>query len=285
LIYEITDQPVGNTMSAQKGPPTARHVLVPPLTSTTENGEPYKRRADVEDSIAQVLAQPPSEWVAIATVKGEHRLADEALVFLVRAAGSGLPDVVGGLVQELCRRLIRTAKRLAQGFDVSTTETIINSVEIEVIELILTKSPSRQSEFLEIAFKKAIERRTINAVEKYRHDPMSSIIETIQSSEDDHEPIDIVENLADAADGPEKLLLFREAEALNPELLQTACEAVKDHRHRKAVILHLAYRWPITSIDPNKPCLEKYFKISGRRIQDWIKQALKTMRSATGAKS
>ena len=114
---------------------------------------------------------------------------------------------------------------------------------------------------------------------------MSSIIETIQSSEDDHEPIDIVENLADAADGPEKLLLFREAEALNPELLQTACEAVKDHRHRKAVILHLAYRWPITSIDPNKPCLEKYFKISGRRIQDWVKQALKTMRSATGAKS
>jgi len=74
----------------------------------------------VEDSIAQVLAQPPSEWVAIATVKGEHHLADEALVFLIRAAGNGLPDVIGGLVHELCRRLIRTAKRLAQGFDVST---------------------------------------------------------------------------------------------------------------------------------------------------------------------
>ncbi len=85
-------------MSAPKGPPKARHLLVPPLTSKTENGELYKRRADVEDSIAQVLAQPPSEWVAIATAKGEHRLADEALVFLIRAAGSGLPDVIGGLV-------------------------------------------------------------------------------------------------------------------------------------------------------------------------------------------
>jgi len=285
LISETPDCPVGITMSAPKGPPKARHLLVPPLTSKTENGELYKRRADVEDSIAQVLAQPPSEWVAFATVKGEHRLADEALVFLIRAAGNGLPDVIGGLVHELCRRLIRTAKRLAQGFDVSTTEAIINSVEIEVIELVLTKSPSRQSEFLEIAFKKAVERRTINAVEKYQRDPMSSIIETIRSSEDDHEPIDIVENLADAADGPEKLLLFREAETLKPELLQTAYEAVKDHRHRKAVILHLAYGWPITSIDPNKPCLEKYFGISGRQIQDWIKKALKTMRSATGAKS
>ena len=235
-------------MSAPKGPPKARHLLVPPLTSKTENGELYKRRADVEDSIAQVLAQPPSEWVAIATAKGEHRLADEALVFLIRAAGSGLPDVIGGLVNELCRRLIRTAKRLAQGFNVSTTEAIINSVEIEVIELVLTKPPSRQSEFLEIAFKTAVEHRTINAVEKFQHDPMSSIIETIQSSEDDREPIDIVENLADAADGPEKLLLSREAETLKPELLRTAYEAVKDHRHRKAVILHLAYGWPITSI-------------------------------------
>ena len=73
-------------MSAPKGPPKARHLIVPQLTSKTENGELYKGRADVEDSIAQGLAQPPSEWVAIATVKGEHRLADEALVFLIRAA-------------------------------------------------------------------------------------------------------------------------------------------------------------------------------------------------------
>jgi hypothetical protein len=40
-------------MSAQKAPPKARYVIVPPLTSKTKDGELYKRRADVEDSIAQ----------------------------------------------------------------------------------------------------------------------------------------------------------------------------------------------------------------------------------------
>ena len=63
LISETPGHPVDTSMSAPKGSPKARQILIPPLISTTEGGEPYQRRADVEDSIAQVLEQPLSEWI------------------------------------------------------------------------------------------------------------------------------------------------------------------------------------------------------------------------------
>jgi hypothetical protein len=267
-------------MSAPKHPSEAHQVRVPRLTSTTEDGKPYTRRADVEASIAQALRQPPSEWVAIAKAKGEHRLADESLVFLIRAARHESQDVFGGLVHELCRRLVRASERLAQGFDTCDTEAIVTNVEIAVIELVLAKTPSRQSEFLEIAFKQAVENRTINAVEKYHSDAMSMVTDITAASADDPESDDPLENLKDDEDGPVEILFSLEAKSL----VRSAQHAVKDPRHLEALILHCIQGWPLSSSDPEKPCLKEHFGKSSRQIRNWITKALESMRSAIGAK-
>jgi hypothetical protein len=267
-------------MSVPKDPLKVRDVCIPPLKSTKVGGEPYKRRTDVEASIGQALRQPPAEWVAIAKAKGERRLPDEALVYLVRAARHESQDVFGGLVDELCRRLVRASERFAQGFDACATEAIVTKVEIAVIELVLAKTSSRQSEFLEIAFKQAVERRTINAVEKYRHDAMFLATEMTGASGDDTEPDDPIENLKDDEDGPAEILLSLEVKAL----VRIARHAVKNRRHLEAVVLHCLQGWPLSSSDPNKPCLERHFGISARQIHNWITKALECMRSAIGAK-
>ena len=128
------------------------------------------------------------------------------LGFLIRAARRESQDVFGELVCELCRRLVRASKRLAQGFDTCDTEAIVANVEIAVIELVLAKRPSRQSEFLEIAFKRAVERRTINTVEKYHSDAMSVVTEITPASADDPESDDPLENFKDDEDGPAEIL-------------------------------------------------------------------------------
>src|SRR6266851_3035333 len=57
---------------------------IPPLTSSTVDGKPYLRHADVEAEILRARSRPPAEWVTLTERRGEERLPNEALVFLVR---------------------------------------------------------------------------------------------------------------------------------------------------------------------------------------------------------
>jgi hypothetical protein len=91
----------------------------------------------------------------------------------------------------------------------------------------------------------------------------------------------IVESHADAAPGPEQLALLAEAARLQPELIRKAHAAIKDERHREAIILHFQ-GWQLESTDPQIITLSTHFGISGRQIQTWLKTAIKEMRTALG---
>jgi hypothetical protein len=138
-------------------PPVASKS-VPPLTQTTVDGVPYTRRSDVELQVLRALEGPPAEWVTVAAGGvGRDRLSDEALVFLIReAAARGEETTVGRLIEYLSRRTTPKALEWAQGFDPTTTEEIVGQVDMEVVELIFANTPSRQSEFLEVAFGEAV---------------------------------------------------------------------------------------------------------------------------------
>jgi len=284
FISDIPECPVDTLMSAPKQPPQVCQVHVPPLTSTTEGATPYKRRADVEASIARALKQPSSEWVTLAKARGEHHLCDEALAFLVRAARHDDRNVLGSLVDELSRRTSCIAKTFSGGFDPGTTEAIVQKVEIGILESIFAKVPSRQSEFLEIAFKQAVKRRTIKVVATFKQEAMSRVFDVIHSTENESEAEDCQQEFRDERPGPEEIVLSREEAALEPEQIRAARRAVKDARHWEAVVLHYVHGWPLTSTDPQKPCLKRHFGISERQIHNWITQALDSMRSAIGAK-
>lgn len=265
-------------------PPSAPAAHVPPLTSSNEGGEPYTRRADIEATILQVLRQPPTEWVGMATATGKGRLPSEVLVFLARTLKNGNLQVFGWLIAELCRRLARIAKPLAQGFDSGTTFEIVCRVESEVVALLLAENPSRQSEFLEIAFNQAVQRRTINVVEKYQHRPAILSYLRAEASDEDDESESLVERVKDERPGPEDIVSQLEDAARRPELLRLAFAAVQDHRHVEALILRYVRGWPITDKDPTKPSLARHFKMSERQIRNWIRNGLEAMRAAIGDK-
>ena len=234
---------------------------IPPLTKSKLDGTPYKRRADIEACIAEVLQRPQNEW---ATIAGE--LPDEALVFIIRQADKNDSNLIGGLVKDLSRRIVNVGRRWAKGFSLVTTEEILLAVETKVIELVFLERPSRQSEYLEIAFANAVKKRTLSEVIAQRN--QASIMCPPVEERGQQQPID------DGA-GPLEIILKAE----NAKLARRALAAVPDERHRQAVVLRHVRGWPLTCSDPTQPSLERHFGMSGRQIQNWITSALEIMRA------
>jgi len=246
------------------------------------NGQAYRRWADVEAEMQRMSRLPQSDWLA----EAEH-LQSETLVFLIRQTRRASQELYGRLVQELSRRMVRIANRWAQGLDEITTEEIVSQVEIKVLQLVLADTPSRQSDFLEGAFGKAVERFTINAVEKHNNSVLGRRGDLVApvDPENDEEFEEIegpIELAPDDRPGPEAVFLQLQDEARRPELIRKACDAVKDPRRLEAVILHYVDGWPVASRDPNQPDLERHFHASSRQIKRWIAAALKAMRNAVG---
>jgi hypothetical protein len=266
--------------SSRIKPERQRHEAVPGLRSLTRDGTPYQRRADVEAEIAEALGHSQAEWPGMC--HGPKRLSNEAIVFLVRRSANQDRDACGQLIRYLGRSVAGIAKHWAQGFDSLTTDEIVWQVEIEIVELLLTVTPTRQSEFLEIAFGKAVERRTINAVKKRRHSPMPLCATAGDDSDDRTESEGLEESVADEGPLPEEIAAQLQDKVRRRERLGKARASVKDPRHLEAVILRHIYGWPFTEKDDSKPSLVKHFRKSERQIRNWIHDGLEAMREAIG---
>ncbi|RUL81892.1 RNA polymerase sigma factor [Tautonia sociabilis] len=262
-------------------------VSVAPLTQARLDGTPYRRRADVEAQIRRALADDPSGWPAAATaaVDSGTRLSSEALIHLIRILRSrGERTVFGQLVQEVGKRIAGIAKSSAKGFDRTTTEEIVLKVGVDVVELILAETPTRQSEFLEVAFRLAVERRFLNEVESRKEDPRphqfaAPTPDGAWSSGGSSHP---AESVPDDGPSPEESAIEAEERRLAPEVLRRCLNAISDPRHREAVILHHLRGWPITDKDPSKPSLCSHFELSDRQIRKWMERSFTQMRGAMG---
>jgi hypothetical protein len=266
--------------SSRLKPEPPRREAVPRLRSSTRDGTPYQRRADVEAEIAEALGRPQAEWPTMC--HGPRRLSNEAIVFLVRTSLNQDRDACGHLIRHLGKAVAGIAKHWAQGFDPLTTDEIVWQIEIEIVELLLAATPTRQSEFLEIAFGKAVERRTINAVQKRRHSPMPLRATAGDDSDDRTEAEGREESVADEGPLPEEIAAQLQDKVRRRELLGKARASVKDPRHLQAVILRHVYRWPFNEKDGSKPSLVRHFQKSERQIRNWIADGLEAMRAAIG---
>jgi hypothetical protein len=267
--------------SSRLKPEAPHHEAVPRLRSSTRDGTPYERRADVEAEIAKAMGRPQAEWPTLC--HGPRRLSSEAIVFLVRRSLNENRDACGQLIRHLGKTVAGIAKHWAQGFDPITTDEIVWQVEIEIVELLLAATPTRQSEFLEIAFGKAVERRTINAVQKRRHSPLPlRATSPVTDSDDRTEAEGHEESVADEGPLPDEIAAQLQDKVRRRELLGKARASVKDPRHLEAVILRRVYGWPFNEKDGSKPSLVKHFQKSERQIRNWIADGLEAMRAAIG---
>jgi hypothetical protein len=243
----------------------ARAFSVPPLTCSGRDGKRYQRRADIETKIVEMVQKRPSEWLESA-----DSIPAEVLVYLIRAIADDDRGLAGDLIHRLSRTIQSVARRWAKGFSQDKTEEIIEAVTGSIIELVLAERPSRQSEFLEMAFSRKVKGKTLNEVAKSR--PFSQV----SLSGKDETTLEV----------PDERINTLEALLKNEglELLRKAEGKIRDPRHFEALVLRYGYDWPIESEDPAEPTLSKKYNVSARQIRNWIVSGLETLRAALGVK-
>jgi len=248
-------------------------IAVEALTKSKMDGTPYQRRPDVEAEIQSSLASPPSSWVVT-------KLKSETLVYLARWLWGQQDNVaIGRVIDCLGRRIARIARDFAGGFDPSTAEEFIVDIAAEINTLIFSAKPTRRSEFLEISFRQAIQRRAINHSEKLQTRLEAEVVASSISVESDGEgEVDFVGQIPGDEEPPDEAAMKAEARRLIP----SALNAVGDERHREAIVLHFLQDWPIFSKDATTPTLCSHFDMSERQIRNWIGKGLEQMRRSIG---
>jgi hypothetical protein len=251
------------------------------LASSMGDGRAYERWEDIVKQIRKMCRLSQCDWIARAT-----ELESETLVFLFKQTHRVEPDVAGPLMQELSKRTLRQVRRKAKGLDPRQAEHVVERVEYNILLLLLSEEPSRQADFLEIAFAKSVEQRTIDEIRKLKN---STLLGNRGEFHPDYGDTDVTKFESErplllAPDsGPDPLQVFLDAEKKERvrELIVDAKEAVKDPRHLEAVVLHYLQGWPIES-KKGIPNLVSHFKVSAQQIRKWIATALKEMREALG---
>jgi DNA-directed RNA polymerase specialized sigma24 family protein len=247
-----------------------------------KDGTAYRRWKDVEFQIARISLPPKRDWM-----KELATLHSETIVSIVRELNGADDETASQLFQELSRRIYAIARRWLRNLDKFTAQGIILQVEIEIMELILAPKPTRQSDFLEIAFAKAVEHRIIDALRKHKksvfghrgelqHEAMD---EDYDENEEDERPI---ERVVDSRPDTEAVILALEDEVRRSTLVETAKAAVKERRWLEAVILHYVDGWPVTSTDPNTPSLVRRYKTTRWKVRHGMDQVLEAMRTVLG---
>jgi len=251
-----------------------------PLTASTKGGKPYKRLEAVETEIRRMLSVHQSEWVAAA-----EDLHNETLVYLICEVQRGDKGLFGRLIYELDKRIVPIVRRWAQDFDTTASEEILWKVEKEILDLLVATEPSRQADYLEVAFGQYVKRRTINAVQKYDSSVMGRRAEFLPhpANTDDLNKIERpLEFSPDNRAGPQAILLEAEGENLMPELLQKAYDAVEDPADLELAKLYWGEGIPIECSDPNVEDLVHRCGQTRRQIQYRLEKVMKVMRQAIG---
>ena len=247
------------------------------LASSKASGKPLERWGDIEAEIERMLGLHESEWIAEA---GD--VQSETLVFLIRYIRKGGQEVYSRLVRELSRRIAHLVNGFTQNLDnEAAAEDIAMKVEDHIMGLVLTEEATRQSDYLEVAFTKAVKRRAIDAVRRYKTSWMGAHRgEVVPNGGDmDLDEFEEVERPIEFARDPG---VSPETIVLRADLIQKAYDASEDPRYLEAVILHLGHGWPIESADPDKEDLVRHFNATARQIKYWIAKAMQAMREAVG---
>ena len=269
--------------SPQSGKKPEAPPGVEPLTKCRMDGRFYVRRSDVEEQICRVRETDPATWpdLAKAPPGSEERLRSETVVHLVRILRKrGESDIAGQLIEQLVKRATKITKTWAKGFDQTKTEEIVYEVGGQIIEFILAEAPTRQSEFLEVAFGTAVKRRTLRRVEQLQNQPQTYQFArpTDEGDGSDGTIANPLEAMADGDPTAEEVAIAWETS----DVLRKCVGAISNPKHREAVILRFFEGWPIKPNDENKPSLCAHFDRSARQISTWFARAYEEVRASAG---
>jgi hypothetical protein len=272
--------------TSKPAPKRSRSLRVPPLVCLGKDGKRYKRPRHIKAQLRWVFALDRSQWLGLA-----GRLENETLVCLVRLTHDDDPLFSGCLLKKLQTRIRYRASRFCGDMDPYDTQMFVETVEHQVLALILAKQPNwAEWGVLEVAFGRAVKNLAINEFDKFERSTAGNIAELrvdaglvdgLAEDEQVERPIEFVQ---DNAPGPEDSLLNLDLGQRRHRKLQKALQAVENPWHRLAAILHWGHDIPVHSSKRGRDCLTRQLRKDAGTIRYWLETAMKQMRAALGVK-
>jgi DNA-directed RNA polymerase specialized sigma24 family protein len=243
------------------------------LRFLNKKGKAYQRWADVEAELERVLPLHHSVWIAEAP-----DLHCETLTCIIRQMGKGNPEVFRCLLQEVLKQALWMARPI-YGFDEVTEEFILEQIEIEIVKRILTDTPTRRSDYLEMAFARAVRRIALDIIRKAKKSPEGNRGDIVPYLDDQDHDFDKIERPIELAPetGPSP-----ETQALVAVMFEQACDAVVDPKDLEAAVLHYCEGWPVASLDKKKETIARLFNETERKVWVRLERAMAAMRKALG---
>src|ERR1051326_6546424 len=215
-------------------------VIVQELKFSTPGGKKYFRTPAVAEQIQCILRLHQSEWILEAP-----NLKNETIVFLMLLVRRADEQLFYEFFRELCARIVRIAKHAASGYRLKpdVVQEIVEEVELQVLQLVLSEELCRQSEVLEFVFGVAVKRRVLNRTRKHNNSVQAHLgwIEVppdYDGSAADEVTEPPLERRPDTRHSPEEAPLWN-------ALLKKAWTAIDDPRIIQALFLHYHEGWPL----------------------------------------
>lgn len=167
--------------------PDALMLRPVPLTSVRErDGRPYTRFADVEEEIAEVLQSDRSGAMLL---EAPSRWKTQTLVYFARNGGKRR-ELTGRLVREVMTRAGKIVALNCRGFSPTDVDEIAGEVRTHLVKLILTETPTRMSEYLEIDFSGSVASQTTKQRAKLKDKPKPRMVASASTTMNDLDPLD-----------------------------------------------------------------------------------------------
>src|SRR5438132_450149 len=158
-----------NATSSPRQQPS-RSLSVPPLVCSSKSGKRYVRPPHIQAELRSIVPLDPSEWTGRV-----ETCQNETLVCLIRLTQDEHPTICGVLIEELQKRITYRAEKFCYEMDDYDEEQFVSDLEMQILELVLTKQRSREREILEVAFGRPMKNLALNQLEKFKNSTAGNI--------------------------------------------------------------------------------------------------------------
>lgn len=242
---------------------SGEQATVRPLTKTRSDGDPYKRRDEVEQQLHEVIRLSPDELerrIRIPKSEVQGYLFDETLVYLLKEAHRREDLTMENLIYDhLAIRVEILLRKHAYQVDSDDLHDFMQEVHTRLLEKIFDLSSDR-ADYAEVMFGDFVTSEAATLKRKHwrldKKERGNLEIDAPKEDGHDYDPAD------ERPISPEEIAILNDALGKLPEKTVTA------------FLLHYRDGLQIESRDPDKLTVAKIMGVSGRAIRIWFRQAV-----------
>lgn len=258
--------------------------MVIPLKKTTREGEPYHRRAEIEQALSALDNLAPGQLVERLTCT-QHAVPFEVLIYFLRHTELELgPKYLEPIFCTFYGRLEAVLQKVVSGAWIDHAASIREELSEQIIEMIAKDRGSQEEKmyYWEVNFNDALSKLRTDVLRKHgparKTDPLNNARPLTEESDNGEEVSHEVDIAAAEFINPNSSII--DDVAFRSRLVDAINELPEDERRA------FGLRWqgmPIESQDPEVETIAKVLECTERTVRNRLNRAIEKLRAVLQA--